>query len=142
MVLKKTSELFALAHELVNLFPKKELSWFAVGLYYLLTKEFIDARRYLSKATAINPNFGLAWIAFGHSFAMEGEHDSALSIYASVSKIMPGSHHPLLFLGMEHSKMNEWRLAQDYFLVALDINQNDPLLHNELGSVFYGQQKS
>jgi anaphase-promoting complex subunit 6 len=129
------------------MFPKKEIAWFAVGLYYICIREFVDARRYLkyrflnSKATAIHSNFGLAWMAFGHSFALEGEHDSAISIYASASKILPNSHLPFLFLGMEHAKMSDWKLAEDYLLIALEMNDADPILLHELGAVYYGQQK-
>ena len=46
-LLQRQNQLFSLAHKLVELFPKKDFAWFAVGLYYISTKEFIEARRFL-----------------------------------------------------------------------------------------------
>jgi anaphase-promoting complex subunit 6 len=88
--LQKTNTLFTLAHNLVDLFPKHHVSWFAVGTYYFSISKFIESRRYYGKCTSIEPGFGQAWIAFGHSFALEGEHDSALSIYSSACKVLSG----------------------------------------------------
>lgn len=67
-VLNRTSLLFKLAHELVETFPKKAIAWFAVGTYYLTIKKYIEARRYYSKSTCLDPSFGHAWIGFAHSF--------------------------------------------------------------------------
>jgi anaphase-promoting complex subunit 6 len=61
-----------------------------VGTYYFSIKKFVDARRYYGKCTTIEPSFGQAWIGFGHTFALEGEHDSAVSIYSSACKVLPG----------------------------------------------------
>ncbi|KAJ3338155.1 anaphase promoting complex subunit cdc16, partial [Kappamyces sp. JEL0680] len=139
--LGSTNTLFTLAHQLVDLFPKHHVSWFAVGTYYFTIKKFIDARRYYSKATAIEPSFGHAWIGFAHSFALEGEHDSAISIYSSACRVLPGIHLPKLYLGMEHSRLNNWKLAEEFLQIALGSCTTDPLLHNELGVVFYEKEE-
>lgn len=69
------SELFCIAHKLVDLYSDHAISWYAVGCYYDLIKKSDQARRYLSKATSIDRLFGPAWLAYGHSFARENEHD-------------------------------------------------------------------
>jgi len=48
------------------------------------------ARRYLTKATVLDRLFGPAWLAFGHSFAAENEHDQAMSAYFKASQLMKG----------------------------------------------------
>lgn len=48
------------------------------------------ARQYFSKATTIDPLFGPAWLAFGHSFAAESEHDQAMAAYFRASHLMKG----------------------------------------------------
>lgn len=68
-------ELFCLAHKLVDLYSDQAISWYAVGCYYDLIGKSDPARRYLSKATTIDKQFGPAWLAYGHSFAKENEHD-------------------------------------------------------------------
>ena len=45
------------------------------------------------------------------SYASEGEHDQAISAYFSASKLMPGSHLPYLYLGLEYSLSNNIKLA-------------------------------
>ena len=66
------------------------MSWFAVGCYYLLQGKNETARQYLSKATSLNRTFGPAWLAFGHSFAAEKEHDQAMAAYFTAYNIMKG----------------------------------------------------
>ncbi len=45
--LKKDELLFDLAHKLVQYFPQRAISWYAVGLYYEVVKRYDDSRRYL-----------------------------------------------------------------------------------------------
>ena len=43
-----------------------------------------------SKATTLDRLYGPAWLAFGHSFAAEGEHDQAMAAYFKASQVMKG----------------------------------------------------
>lgn len=43
------------------------------------------ARRYLSKAKSLEPSAGCVWLAYGHSFAADNEHDQAMAAYFKVS---------------------------------------------------------
>lgn len=38
--------LFLLAHDLVEKDPDMPVSWYAVGVYYLITRKFLDARKF------------------------------------------------------------------------------------------------
>lgn len=41
----------------------------------------------------MDPRFGPAWVAFGHKFALEGEHDHAVTAYLTcedVYRVSPG----------------------------------------------------
>ena len=60
------SDLFLLAHRLVDLFPEWVISWFAVGSYYFLVGKQEHARRYLSRATQLDRVFGPSWLAYGN----------------------------------------------------------------------------
>ena len=40
--------------------------------------------------------FGPAWLAYGHSFAVEKEHDQVMVAYFKVSQLMAGCHLPQL----------------------------------------------
>ena len=45
---------------------------------------------YFSKATTLDRPYGPAWLAFGHSFAAENEHDQAMAAYFTASQLMKG----------------------------------------------------
>jgi len=89
----------------------------------------------------IDSRFAPAWIAFAHSFAYEGEHDQAITAYSTSARLFPGSHLPLLFIGMEHLQLATWQLAEEYFLASEGINPSDPLLLNELGVIAYNKDE-
>lgn len=65
-------------------------AWFAVGTYYYLVGKHEFARRYLSKATHLDRVYGPAWLAYGHSFALESEHDQAMAAYFKACQLMKG----------------------------------------------------
>ncbi|KAG0323650.1 anaphase promoting complex subunit cdc16 [Dissophora globulifera] len=131
------NELFFIAHELVDQHPKHAIAWFAVGVYYYLTRNLTEARRYFGKASTIDPHYGPAWIGFGHSFALEGEHDQAISAYATSMKLFQGSHLGSMYIGMQHLQQNNIDLAQNYLTNSLSICDSDPLLLNEIAVVHY-----
>lgn len=135
--LKKSNDLFYLGHKLVDNYPYQAVSWYAVGCYYYLIAKFESARRFFSKATAIDRGFGPAWIGFGHAFAIEGEHDQAMAAYFAASKLMPGSHQPLLYIGMEYTKTNNSKLAERFFNQALSISSDDPFVKHEIGQIAF-----
>ncbi|XP_034233878.1 cell division cycle protein 16 homolog isoform X2 [Thrips palmi] len=139
--LKKSNQLFYLAHRLVDLHPEMAISWFAVGCYYYLIGKSDPARRYLTKATVLDRLFGPAWLAFGHSFAAENEHDQAMSAYFKASQLMKGCHLPLLYIGLECGLTNSVKLADKFFLQAQNIAPQDPFVMHELGVIAFQNQE-
>ncbi|KAM3966973.1 LOW QUALITY PROTEIN: cell division cycle protein 16 [Aphomia sociella] len=104
--LRRSAELFAFAHSLVDAYPQEWTSWFAVGCYYYLIGKSEFARRYLSKAKTLEPGAGCVWLAYGHSFAADNEHDQAMAAYFKASQLMSGCHLPPLYVGVECSLLN------------------------------------
>ncbi|XP_020281654.1 cell division cycle protein 16 homolog isoform X2 [Pseudomyrmex gracilis] len=135
--LKKTNSLFYLAHKLVDLYPEMALAWFAVGCYYYTIGKSDQARRYLAKATALDRLFGPAWLAYGHSFAVENEHDQAMAAYFKASQLMKGCHLPLLYIGLECGLTNNLKLADKFFQQAQGIAANDPFVIHEMGVICF-----
>lgn len=133
--------LFLLAHELTETHPSEPCTWHAVGIYYLATHRIAEARRYFSKASVMDPHFGPAWIGFAHTFAEEGEHDQAISAYSTAARLFQGTHLPQLFLGMQNLQLNNLSLAHEYLDTAYSLCQTDPLLLNEMGAVFYHEDR-
>ena len=135
--LKKKNELYNLSKSLVASYPQRAISWYAIGSYYLLIGRNEQSRRYFGKATSINRIFAPAWLGFAHTYANEGEHDPAISAYFTASKLMPGSHLPFLYLGLEYVTTNNVKLAEHFFREALAISPDDAHVKHELGTVAY-----
>lgn len=131
------NKLFLKAHQLAESHPTNPITWLAIGIYYLSINKIIEARKFFSKATMLDPSSGQAWIGFAHTFALEGEHEQAISAYAFAARLFPGTHVPNLFLGMQHLQMNNVNLAEEYLLASYQICNTDPLLLNELGVINY-----
>jgi len=89
----------------------------------------------------MDPHFGPAWIGFAHTFAAEGEHDQAVSAYSTAARLFMGTHLPQLFLGMQNHMLNNMTLADEFLKTAYGLCKTDPLLLNEMGVVFYHQEK-
>lgn len=51
--LNKKSEIYMLAHKLVEEHPELPISWFAVACYYLMIRDYDTARKHFTKATAL-----------------------------------------------------------------------------------------
>ncbi|KAI9827709.1 MAG: hypothetical protein M1819_006910 [Sarea resinae] len=139
--LNQKNTLFLISHDLADHHPDEPCSWLAVGVYYLTINKIAEARRFFSKASMMDPHFGPAWIGFAHTFAAEGEHDQAISAYSTAARLFQGTHLPQLFLGMQNLQLNNMTLAHEYLTTAHSLCRTDPLLLNELGVVFYHQER-
>ncbi|CAI6293672.1 unnamed protein product [Periconia digitata] len=133
--------LYLLAHDLADTHPAEPCSWLAIGIFYLATNRIAEARRHFSKASVMDPHFGPAWIGFAHTFAAEGEHDQAISAYSTAARLFQGTHLPQLFLGMQNLLLNNFSLAHEYFTTAYELCATDPLLLNEMGVVYYHEDR-
>lgn len=131
------TELFTLGHNLVDLYPNLAISWYAVGCYYYVIGKNDNARRFFSKATSLDRLFGPAWLAYGHSFAIENEHDQAMAAYFKASQLMKGCHLPLLYIGVECGLTNNVRLAEKFFQQAHNIAPDDPFTMHEKGVIAF-----
>ena len=61
-------------------------------VYFTLVKMCCPAVNILSrsKTSLMDPRFGPAWIAFGHTFALESEHDHAVTAYSTCARMFTG----------------------------------------------------
>lgn len=131
--LERTNELYYCAHKLVQASPKLAISWYAIGCYYHLVGRYMNARRYFGKAVDVDASFGPTWIGFGHSFSNQSEPDQALAAYYTASRIIPGSHLPLLYIAMEYRRLANPPLAKTFLAKSCRLCPTDPLLWSEFG---------
>ncbi|XP_064072461.1 cell division cycle protein 16 homolog [Vanessa tameamea] len=122
--LKRSAELFAFAHALVDAYPQSWTAWYAVGCYYYLIGKSEFARRYLSKACGLEAGAGCVWLAYGHSFAADNEHDQAMAAYFKASQLMPGCYLPPLYVGVECSLLNNVSMCERFMARAAALHGN------------------
>lgn len=139
--LQRKNVLFLVAHDLADNHPEEPCTWLAVGIYYFAIDKIAEARRYFSKASMMDAHFGPAWIGFAHTFAAEGEHDQAISAYSTAARLFMGTHLPQVFLGMQNHALNNMTLADEFLRTAYGLCKTDPLLLNEMGVVYYHQDR-
>ncbi|XP_065582028.1 cell division cycle protein 16 homolog isoform X2 [Artemia franciscana] len=135
--LKKKNELFVLAHRLIDTNPHCHIAWFAVGCYYYLLGKSDVSRRFLEKSTYVEPNFGLAMLVQGHSFASDGHHDQAMASYFKAAKLIPNCHLPTLYVGVEYGLTNNPVFAAKFFNEAYKLCKDDPFVLHEYGVAAY-----
>lgn len=125
------------------------------------------ARRYISKAASVENMFGAAWLAYGHAFAADNEHDQAMAAYFKASHLMKGwdathtvyvgsrdwkmsigsnlenfwirrrCYLPLLYIGLECGLTSNTGLANRYFQEAKLLAPKDPFVMHEMGVIAY-----
>jgi anaphase-promoting complex subunit 6 len=57
------TDLFFLAHEMVHAYPRRSVSWYAVGCYYLCVKKYEQAQRYFQKATKLDRRWNSLFVS-------------------------------------------------------------------------------
>ena len=96
---------------------------------------------FYSKATTLNPSFACAWLLFGNTFAVCGEHDQAIASYKTAMRLYKASYMPLLCLGQEMIAIAQFEDAKKYLKIANSLCDNDPLIFNEYGTIAFQNKK-
>eukprot|EP01134_Creolimax_fragrantissima_P001712 CFRG1712T1 len=122
VALSKKNDLFLIAHKLVETSPKSAFS---------------------CKATTIDKLYGAAYLAFGHSFAVEGEHDQAMAAYCTAARLLKGSHLPYLYRGLEYLYTHQMNvpLARENLCKAQELRPDDPQTLHELGICYFREER-
>jgi len=137
--LELKTELFYLGHELVNSFPKKAISWYAVGCYYWCCKKLDLAQKHLVRATKLDKRCSKAWILLGHVMSNLEESEQAMAAFRTASRLLQGDHLPLVCMAKELVRANHLAPALHTLSSALDMCPDDPGLLNELGVTYLKQ---
>ncbi|VDM22440.1 unnamed protein product [Hydatigera taeniaeformis] len=87
------------------------------------------------KATQEDRRFGPAWLALGHAYATDSEHDQAIAAYCTAAQIVRHSHMPMLYIGVEYSSSGNQALAERFMQHALQRSPSDPAVLHELGTL-------
>uniref|UniRef100_A0A668ACF6 Cell division cycle 16 homolog (S. cerevisiae) n=1 Tax=Myripristis murdjan TaxID=586833 RepID=A0A668ACF6_9TELE len=134
--LSKANELFYLSHKLVDLYPNNPVNSAIIATFWKLHIT-------CSKATTLERTYGPAWIAYGHSFAVERHYLHILSLeiclaFSNVTCLLSNRCHlPMLYIGLEYGLTNNSKLAERFFSQALSIAPEDPFVMHEVAVVAF-----
>ena len=67
--------LYNLCYLLTENYPEHPTTYYVVGLHYFLSRSYETARKFFKKANSLDKNSLFAWLAIGHSFAVQDESD-------------------------------------------------------------------
>ena len=85
------------------------------GVYYQAIGNHESARQQFARAVQRQPHFAAAWLARGHSFADQREHDHALTAYVTAAQVAPGCVLPFLCIGLMHMMAGSLTNARHFF---------------------------
>lgn len=60
-----------------------------------------------------------------------------MAAYRNGSRMLAGSHLPLLSIGIELIRVNNFHLAKQYIYQAKELCETDPTIFNELGVIAF-----
>lgn len=66
----------------------------------------------------------------------QGRYDEGIALLESVAEAAPGLSAPRIDLGIAHHRAGNLEAAEQYLLLALESNPDQPVAHNELGIIY------
>jgi len=126
--------LFKISHRLIDTDCEDWLGWYCAGIYYLVVKNNGKAAALLEKALTKNPGSGLAYLALGHAFSYDREHDQAFNAFLMAERLMKGSALPQLYIGLQYGSTGNHVQAAEFLDYAHKIEPDNPLVLQEMGT--------
>lgn len=119
---RKSLPLFNLGVSMFKQYPNSEFSFAVLGLFFLLSLNFAEARRCFYKAVQINSKYGRGWLYLGIAYSGMKECESSISCLNMAHKLMIGSFKPSFYLAVEYHRMNNFERASFFYKQALKIS--------------------
>ncbi len=127
---------------LANRHPSKFLTKMASGYFYLAVEMPVEAARYLSEAVGLNPDSAEAYMKRARAYQMLGREKDAKAdvarakkIYAKLFSDLPANIGARKAFALGLAEVGDFNEAEAQFRYLIDKNNDDPELHNNLGSL-------
>ena len=114
-----------------------------LGLVYLAKKRYVEAAQHFQKAIEIKPDFAPAKNSLGVVYLNMGEYDKAIPLFKELTgDLLYGTpHFPLANLGFVYYKKKNYKLAERYYLDALDIEPKYYVALRGLGRTYMAMNR-
>ena len=121
-----------------QLYPKDHLLQNDLGLVYMAKKSYDNAKDHFKSAIELKPEYAAARNNLGTVFLATEEWDAAIETFKAVlgDLLYATPHYPFSNLGLAYYHKGDYRLAEKYYLKALDIEPNFVLALRGLGKTY------
>ena len=97
-------------HKLVEEYPAKAISWFAVACYYYCTRQFDSCKALFPQGNYFRSHVRSSVVGLRMHLPLQDERTSDGSRIAH-TRLYPGCHLSLMCIGMEYHRTNNFSLA-------------------------------
>ena len=112
---------FRMLQELVRKFPDEKYALWDLGRIYEAREDFAAAVDVLSRAIALDPEFGSAINLLAYTRARMGEFGEALRLFERYAAVSPGDANPLDSMAELYVRMGNLGLAEAKYREALEL---------------------
>ncbi|KAI5172016.1 hypothetical protein NEFER03_1261 [Nematocida sp. LUAm3] len=116
---KRVNEIYQLAQYMSALYPKHYFTYITAGMYYILVKKPIDAKRALFHSIQIDRSVGLSWLLLGYCQSSLCECTNAINCYEKAEIYMEESITASLGIALEYHRMCNYQKAEDKYTQIL-----------------------
>lgn len=134
---KRSLPLFNLGVAMFKLYPNSEFSFAALGLFFLLSANYSEARRCFYRSVQINSKYGRGWLYLGIAYSGMKECESSISCLNIAHKLMIGSFKPSFYLAVEYHRMNNFERASFFYKQALKMNPSIQVQEKYISLLIY-----
>ena len=127
-----------------SLDPQDHLLHNSLGSVYAAKKKYDLAIIHFQKALSLKPDYAPAHNNLGSAYLLKGDWDAAITCLKELTSdlIYATPHYPLTNIGWAYYNKNNYRLAESYYLQALDIDQDYPKARRGLGLTYLAMGKT
>lgn len=108
---------------MIKNYVKSEFPYHVMGLYFLLKKNYIEAKKCFYKSIENNCKFGPSYLGLGISYSELKDYSNAIECFKLARNNMPKCYKPILSLAFEYHKMQDYPQAKFYYKQCLERNQ-------------------
>lgn len=117
-------EIFKLATFMLENYATSFISPMILGLYYLQTKKYKDAKKSFYESIELDKTHGRSWLYLGISLSLLKERINAVTCFKTAKQHMIGSFKPTFHLAKEFAEINDSVSALFYFKHTLKMKLN------------------
>lgn len=117
--------------------PNSLMTHRARGIVLELTGNYDEAAREFEQAVAMNTNIADLHLALGRNYRYLEKYDRAVEEFNRANALNPGDPLPNFYISRTYASIGEYAKAIQFAEQSLKVDQTDPYLYGNLGTMYY-----